>query len=309
MGLHGKKMQRMLTKKRDSIAEGITEKSQQLTLFNKSLDEEAITVIKEHEPQKGYWLAFSGGKDSIVIYDLAVRAGVKFEAHYAMTTVDPPEVMRFIREHYPDVIWDRPKKSMFQIIANRKTPPTRFRRYCCTELKEIGGKGWVVMTGVRSAENPQRRNYEVFVESKRKRGKWLLNPIIGWKNSDVWSYIHARNLPYCELYNRGRSRLGCILCPVQDFPGKLLDMIEYPRYVRAYVRAFDRMLQNIPEDECGEWKTGEDVFVWWLTSDQYIQNPALDKTALDSTIRNLIRRKTFSDDDLQMLRREIKLFC
>lgn len=49
------------------------------------------------QPGKGFWLAFSGGKDSQCIYHLAKLAGVKFEAHYAVTTLDHPELVRFIR--------------------------------------------------------------------------------------------------------------------------------------------------------------------------------------------------------------------
>ena len=57
----------------------------------------AIRRIKLHEPPEGYYVAFSGGKDSCVILDLIKRAGVKFDAHLNITTVDPPEVIRFVR--------------------------------------------------------------------------------------------------------------------------------------------------------------------------------------------------------------------
>ncbi len=50
----------------------------------------AIRRIKLHEPIEGYYVAFSGGKDSCVILDLVKRAGVKFDAHLNITTVDPP---------------------------------------------------------------------------------------------------------------------------------------------------------------------------------------------------------------------------
>ena len=54
---------------------------------------DAINLLREHEPKDGYYLCFSGGKDSVVIYDLAVRAGVKFDAHHNITTVEPPEIL------------------------------------------------------------------------------------------------------------------------------------------------------------------------------------------------------------------------
>ena len=53
----------------------------------------------------GYHLAFSGGKDSMVLYHLAKMAGVKFKAHMQVTTIDPPELMQFVRANYPDVVF------------------------------------------------------------------------------------------------------------------------------------------------------------------------------------------------------------
>lgn len=133
----------------------------------------AIDRLKAFEPKEGYYLAFSGGKDSQCIYHLAKMAGVKFDAHYSVTTVDPPELMRFIRDQYPDVEWeyhywpDDPKYNhksgkrrqitMWNLIANHTIPPTRQARYCCSQLKETGGAGRLVVTGVRWAESVRRK--------------------------------------------------------------------------------------------------------------------------------------------------------
>jgi len=103
------------------------------------LTEQAIQRLREHEPDEGYYLAFSGGKDSIVIYDLAVRSGVEFDAHFHQTTIDPPEVLQFIREHYPDVAWTKPKNSMFRMIVKHGTPPTRIIRIAAQNLKSCMG--------------------------------------------------------------------------------------------------------------------------------------------------------------------------
>ena len=77
----------------------------------------SIERLQYFEPPEGYYLAFSGGKDSIVIYDLAVKAGVKFDAHYNLTTVDPPELVKFIKQEYPDVERHRPEMNMWQLIV------------------------------------------------------------------------------------------------------------------------------------------------------------------------------------------------
>lgn len=137
--------------------------------------ETAIKRLQAFEPPEGYYVAFSGGKDSQCVYHLCKMAGVKFDAHYAVASVDPPELMRFIRKNYPDVIWERPYYSdgkpehyhpdgrpkqitMWSLIADHTMPPTRKVRYCCAALKEPGGKGRLTVTGVRWAESVRRRN-------------------------------------------------------------------------------------------------------------------------------------------------------
>jgi phosphoadenosine phosphosulfate reductase len=100
----------------------------------------SIDRLKAFEPPEGYYLAFIGGKDSQCIYHLAKEAGVNFDAHYNLTTVDPPELVRFIKTNYPDVSIDLPKESMWKLIE-KKGLPTRLKRWCCTELKERGGEG------------------------------------------------------------------------------------------------------------------------------------------------------------------------
>lgn len=122
----------------------------------------AIQRLKAFEPPEGYWVAFSGGKDSQCIYHLCQIAGVKFDAHYNVTSVDPPEVVRFIKQRYPDVAFEFPHYSdgkritMWNLIPRAMMPPTRVQRYCCEKLKESGGSGRVVVTGVRWAESARR---------------------------------------------------------------------------------------------------------------------------------------------------------
>lgn len=187
---------------------------------------------------------------------------MKFEAHYSQTTVDPPEVTEYIRKFHPDVIWDKPRRSMFQMIIQKGCLPTRNLRYCCEELKEIGGKNKTVVTGVRWAESIKRRDRGFYEQSRRVKSKMLLSPILDWDTADVWDYIYSRGLPYCCLYDEGKERLGCIMCPVQGAKGMRDDAIRYPKYYRAYMRAITKMLEMHPGKYDG--KTPEQVMSWWL---------------------------------------------
>lgn len=254
----------------------------------------AIDRLQAFEPPEGYYLAFSGGKDSQCIYHLAKEAGVKFDAHYNLTTADPPELVWFIKKNYPDVSRDRPKETMWQLIPRKLMPPTRLARYCCQELKEGGGEGRIVVTGVRWAESVRRKQTrgiaEVLGKSKKtnyillndneqermmfenctKKGKRIVNPIIDWEDEDVWEYIHTRNIEYCKLYDEGFKRLGCIGCPMAGKDGMLHQFERWPKFKQAYMRAFQRMLDTRKTKGLkgleNNWVTPEDVFNWWVYS-------------------------------------------
>lgn len=125
--------------------------------------ETAIKRLKSFEPPDGYFVAFSGGKDSQCVYHLCEMAGVKFDAHYSVTSVDPPELVRFIKQNYPNVSRDIPRDkngkavTMWNLIPKEKIPPSRIARYCCEELKERHGVGRITVTGVRWAESQRRK--------------------------------------------------------------------------------------------------------------------------------------------------------
>ena len=155
--------------------------------------EMAIQRLKVFEPPDGYYVAFSGGKDSQCVYHLCKMAGVKFDAHYAMTSVDPPELIWFIRKHYPDVEFTRqhyddgkpehyykdgrPKPiTMWSLIADHTLPPTRKARYCCAALKEPGG-GYLVWSspacgGLRARTEETPTGLRTCRASQRRRGSW-----------------------------------------------------------------------------------------------------------------------------------------
>ena len=155
----------------------------QLNMQGKDKVQVAIERLQTFEPSEGYYLAFSGGKDSVVIKALADMAGVKYDAHYNLTSVDPPELVHFIKEKHPDVIVDRPKDkdgnqvTMWNLIPKKRIAPTRIARHCCQELKEHGGDGRMTITGVRWAESPNRRRNQGHI-TVMKGGKQDMDALV-----------------------------------------------------------------------------------------------------------------------------------
>lgn len=134
----------------------------------------SIEVLRKGEEfalrfyDKGYYLAFSGGKDSQALYHIAKLAGVKFEAHMNMTTVDPANIVSFVKNNYPDVIRHVPDINFYQLIRKKKCLPSKTQRYCCEVLKERGGGGTVTLVGIRAEESKTRSKRNEIGTSKRK---------------------------------------------------------------------------------------------------------------------------------------------
>lgn len=260
----------------------------------------SIELLQKYEKlamrysDKGYYLAFSGGKDSQALYHIAKLAGVCFEAHYSVTTIDPPELVRFIRKQYLDVVFDRPKLSFAKLCIKKKMLPTRYARFCCAELKETSGGGTVTLTGVRHAESSRRKlrgeaeifsynekrrfqgtstNFDQFTRNKevenvqciKGKDKIIINPIIEWSEEDVWHFLNdVVKVQHCELYDKGRTRLGCLFCPMANIKSIRKDCEEYPKYKALIIRTINTLRSNGYMNNYTDL-TDEEVFEWWIS--------------------------------------------
>ena len=253
-------------------------------------------------------ITYSGGKDSDVLLRLAINSGIPFEALHSLTTADAPETVYHVRDTFrrleekgvkcvidAHVQPDGSRMTMWNLIPRKMMPPTRLVRYCCAVLKEGGGKGRFIATGVRWAESTKRKNNRGIIEvqtrdSKKKlllmndndearmqfetcqlKGRRTVNPIVGWSTADVWDYVASEHIPMNPLYRCGFCRVGCIGCPMAGKHRKE-EFARYPKIKMAYIRAFDRMLEE--RRRRGKmaggmrWgETGLDVFHWWMEND------------------------------------------
>ena len=229
----------------------------------------AIQLLRQHEPPEGYYVCFSGGKDSVVILDLVKKAGVKFEAHHNIMTIEQPELMQFIFKEYPEVINDRAPTTMYKLIQKYGCPPHRHLRFCCWELKTSHGQGRFKVTGIRAEESPRRAKRQK-LEQDLKGGGYFLNLIHDWTTSDVWQYIRQNNLPYCKLYDEGKSRIGCVFCPFAKLQDNLDNVKRYPQFVRYFVTACDRAIKNrLAKGKDSKYKSGQEMFDAWINGGRH----------------------------------------
>lgn len=115
---------------------------------------------------------------------------------------------------------------------------------------------------MRDHADPDNPDNETLARFCPTKGHHILNPIIDWENDDVWEFIREYNVSYCELYDQGYKRLGCIGCPMAYNQAEELE--KYPKYKAAYLRTFQRMYESFDKDMC-KWKSGQDIYDWWIS--------------------------------------------
>lgn len=247
---------------------------------------------------------YSGGKDSDVMLEIFKRSGIPFEVHNSHTTADAPQTVRHIRKVFSELelqgisceiekpTYKGQPTSIWKLIPQKLIPPTRMVRYCCSVLKETGCKNRYIATGVRwdeSTKRSTRAEFEKIGHTKddkenftslmlmndndirrrmselcMQKKKMVVNPIIDWKDRDVWEFVESEKIETCELYKCGYDRVGCIGCPMAG-KKRYKEFADFPKYKQLYINAFDRMLKERERrgKEC-KWKSGEEVFLWWM---------------------------------------------
>lgn len=197
-------------------------------------------------------IAYSGGKDSDVILELAKMSGIAFKAVYRNTTIDPPGTIRHCEEKGVEI--QRPKKPFFQLVRENGLP-SRFYRFCCSKLKELYIGNNVVM-GIRKCESVKRsKRYSEPTECRFGSDRKHFNaiyPILEWSDEEELSFINERHIKLHPLYYRDDGtvditrRLGCMCCPLASTKKRIASFVEYPRMVRQYIRNLQIYRENHP---------------------------------------------------------------
>ena len=229
----------------------------------------------------GFHVAFSGGKDSQVIYELCNMAEVRFKGFFYKTSVDPVELLSFIRSNYPLVEWIMPKQTMFQLIQKKGMLPLRQARYCCEFLKEKNGLNSAVLTGITRSESFKRKKRQEFETScKNGNDKTLINPILDWSKQDVYNFLEYRDISICALY-KIQDRIGCVGCPMS--PKRMRrDFRNMPNFKKAYIKSVQKLIDQ--KGKYSQFENAEDVVDWWssgLSRSVYLANKLQFKFSYD----------------------------
>lgn len=183
--------------------------------FKEKVDR-AKALIQEayNEYKDSLVVANSLGKDSMVVWDLVKRVEPKIRGFIVTTRFKPPETIKFMN----DLVKQYPELKIYKndsVISEElyKTQPD----LCCDILKvepvkraieEMGVKCWV--TGLRCTEGRTRTDFKEVEE--RDKGLIKLNPILIWKEREVWQYSAIYGVKVNELYAQGYRSLGCAPC-------------------------------------------------------------------------------------------------
>lgn len=248
-----------------------------------ALVKKAETVALGLNPVDGFYLGFSGGKDSVALLQVVRLAGVKFKAVHNVTGIDAPATIHFIKQHFPEVEFQHAKENFLELVQKKGLPRMNMR-FCCERLKERVGAGNVVLTGVRHGESAKRAAYSpVQIWSRRKehegkdkarsiddivqnehqcikgKDRIMVFPILDWTEEDVWDFIDEYDLPVNPCY-RLFGRVGCMYCPFAS-----PDQVEqyeklYPRYKERVMLAVRRWWAKSDEHL---WPSPEAYYEWW----------------------------------------------
>lgn len=213
--------------------------------------------IKQKKKMDCFHVAFSGGKDSIVLLDLVKKAlhPSAFIVVFGDTGMEFPDTYEVINKVEKDCQQDGIEfyraSSHLDPMESWKLfgPPSRVLRWCCSvhkaspqtlKLREVLEKSDFIgadFVGVRRDESVKRSSYEYENYGKKQKGQYSHNSILDWNSAEIWLYLYTHNLPINDAYKKGNSRAGCLLCPMGGGKGDFFQYKSYSNEISEYINS------------------------------------------------------------------------
>lgn len=216
-----------------------------------------LRSIQAAHPSEVIEVAYSGGKDSDVILQLAKEAGINYEAIYKNTTIEPPGTIKHAEEMGCTIM--QPRRYTFRQLIERNGMPNMFRRFCCKELKEYKVRDVSIM-GVRRDESRKRASrYKEPTECRfygsKKEHVEAIYPILEWTTQDVADFLQDRGIKCASVYYDERGvfhperRLGCMCCPLASRNKRIEQFKQYKGMVKFYIKAMQKFIDTHPNSK------------------------------------------------------------
>jgi len=254
-----------------------------------SMEKDAVNVIRGVVSQGKnrelpVTVSFSGGKDSLVVFNLTKKAVKDFEAFYIDTGLEFPETTQFVDEmaakNNVNIQVEKAHKAFdenFPVFG----PPAKDFRWCCkvcklgpvTSLLSKYKNGVITIDGKRRYESFQRGGISTVEKNPFVPGQMSVFPIKDWRAIEVWLYIHMEKLPYNPLYDMGFERIGCWLCPAAL-------QAEYVRMRELHPDSYGKWQEKLHEWAAGSGLSGDyvDLGFWrWKAHPNKMLNIAQEK--------------------------------
>lgn len=238
-----------------------------------------------------FYVAFSGGKDSVATLDLVQRAlpHNEFKVLFGDTGMEFPDTYETV-----NVIHDFCSDNKIEFIVSKSDyspdytwskfgPPATVNRWCCsvhktspqiTILREILGKPdftGMAFIGVRGSESLSRNEYDFISLGEKHKGQYSCNPILEWNSAELYMYIYMQNLYLNEAYKKGNRRAGCLVCPRAAERNEYMARVCYPdEFDHLMNTIYDAYKEKFPEKKLNEFmanggwkarKNGRDISI------------------------------------------------
>ena len=231
-------------------------------------------------PEERIVVSFSGGKDSTVAADLAVKAlsNPSLVHIFGNTTLEFPSTIEYahrFRDAHPDAIFQIAKNDEqdFYDVCDDIGPPARMMRWCCSMFKTgpitrvinslYRSQQILTFYGIRKSESVSRSKYnriEDSADAVKIQQQTVASPIFFWKDIDIWLYLIAENVDFNDAYRLGYDRVGCWCCPNNNQRAQFLSRIYMPEQSkkwRDFLVGFAKRIGK-PDPEVyvdtGKWK-------------------------------------------------------
>lgn len=216
-----------------------------------------------------FYVAFSGGKDSVVALDIVQRAlpHNDFKVVFGNTDMEFPTTTELVQKlsrkcsdegiEFLEAASNMTSKESWNIFG----PPARKVRWCCTVHKTApvinmlsdkfanGKLRCVMITGVRGDESVSRSGYDEMCMGKKMAGQYSFHPILEWSSAEIYLYIYSQGLLLNDAYKYGFNRVGCIMCPNSSEKHEYIKRQCFPELVDEYC---ERITQNSAKDLSGD---------------------------------------------------------